>query len=210
MKLKLFLGIFGVLALNGCGPEVIFTEPMPPNEKNLNAFPWKYRGDYVNNDGSTYLHIDKQMITKEYDYDVRIHRDSMTYFDSLAGDTLWDNYTRNYRFVTVDSAGYVCYHVNETEHVFGINADFIARKYKGYLFLNSPYDAGWTCEQVKLKKGILTISSISTVEAVEALNECVEDHSDTVALSYSPTKKQFKSFVKSDGFGYGEEYHRIK
>ena len=205
------LSLLALVFVTGCGPVVTFHEPMPPNEKDLDVIPMKFRGNYVNDDGSVFLHIDKSQISREYDYDVHIHRDSMTYWDSLVGDTLWDRFNHSSRLVSVDSIGYVSYHVNERELMFAVNPAHVARKFKGYLFLNTAFgESGWTVEQVKLRKGILTINEISSMEQVDALNECVGDNSDTIASSYSPTKKQFREFVKQDGFGNGEEYYRIR
>lgn len=205
VALSLFSTLFG------CGPKVSFTEPMPPGEKDLSKIPLRYRGDYINDDGSVFIHIDNKIIVKEYDYNIRIHRDSMTFWDSLSGDTLWDKYVGSSRVVSIDSNGFVSYHVNEEETVFAMDLGHQARKFKGRLFLNYPWgESNWTVEQVQLQKGILTFGTISSQAEIEALNESVENTSDTVATTYSPTKKQFKSFVKSEGFGYDEQYHRIR
>ena len=213
MNTKLLPALLLVVLFVACGPDhAVFTEPMPPDEKSLTAIPKRYRGDYVSKDGSEYLHIKKEMIVQEYDYDVRIHRDSLTYWDSLAGDTLWDKYHGGYRTVSIDSSGYLSYHVNYEKIMFAIwPTTGVAKKFKGRLFLNYTYcDSLWTVEQVQLKKGVLTINDISSAEEFEALNEAVENDSDTIAASYSPTKKQFKQFVQADGFRYGEEYYRVK
>lgn len=166
----------------------------------------------MSKDGSEYLHIEKEMIVQEYDYDMRVHRDSLVYCDSLAGDTLWDRCLGGHHAVSVDSNGYVSYHVNYENIMFAIwPTTGVAKKFKGRLFLNYTCgDSLWTVEQVQLKKGVLTINNISSAEEFEALNEAVGNDSDTLAASYTPTKKQFREFVKAEGFRYGEEYYRIK
>ncbi len=199
------------LLLIGCGEPVTFSEPMPPGEKDLSKIPLRYRGNYVNEEGSVYIHINKDEIIKEYDYDVRIHRDSMVFCDSLSGDTIWDRCLTGFRTISIDSSGYVFYHVNEQAVVFSLGFGQVARKFRGRLFLNYPYRLGdWTVEQVQLEKGILSFGTISSQEEIEALNECVENDSDTIASPYSPTKREFRKFVKSEGFQEGEQFTKIK
>ena len=86
------------------------------------------------------------------------------------------------------------------------------KKYKGYYFLNPFLDENaWEVQKVKFKKGILSISQISSEEEIEMLVEITETLSDsTRPYSINPNKKQFKEFLKREGFADEDIYILIK
>jgi hypothetical protein len=90
--------------------------------------------------------------------------------------------------------------------------DNVVRKFKGNYFLNTRYNkTSWSVEKMNLSKGQLTISSISTKDDIENLKEMTETAQDTVINSnFTATKKEFKKFVKNDGFSDSEAFVRIK
>jgi hypothetical protein len=55
------------------------------------------------------------------------------------------------------------------------------------------------------------LSSISTIHDIENLKEITETPQDTVPpYKFSATKKQFKQFIKNDGFSDSEYFVRQK
>ena len=86
------------------------------------------------------------------------------------------------------------------------------KKYKGYYFLNSFRDANdWEVQKVKFKNGILSISQISSEEEIAMLEEITETLSDSIRpYTINPNKKQFKEFLKKEGFADEDIYILIK
>jgi hypothetical protein len=93
-----------------------------------------------------------------------------------------------------------------------LDYDNVVRRFKGYYFLNKRYDkTSWVVKKIQLTKGQLTLSSISTKLDIENLKEITETSADTIPpYKFSATKKQFKQFIKSDGFSDNETFVRQK
>lgn len=182
---------------------------MPVNGKVLEKFPKRYQGTYVNKADDSKLYINDWMILREHDYTVKIHIDSLGATDSLAGDTVFHIGSDDYDVVNVEDDT-LSKRFNWTDTVFIITPEPVLRKYKGYLFLNTLYESGYEVQQLKLKKGVLELNYISTPEEIEMLNEFEENDSDTIASPYSPTKREFRKFIKTEGFQEGEQFVKIR
>jgi hypothetical protein len=91
-----------------------------------------------------------------------------------------------------------------------MNYDNVVRKIKGYYFLNKRYDKeSWEVKKIQLSKGQLVISTISTKQDIENLMAITESPKDTAELyKFAITKKQFKEFLKNDGFSDSEKFVR--
>ena len=88
----------------------------------------------------------------------------------------------------------------------------VLKKFRGYYFLNSlTHTNSWEVKKLKLKDGILMINEISSDEEITNLEKMTETHRDTlIPFKIKPTKKQFKEFIKVNGFSDGETYIRLK
>lgn len=209
MRLLYFL-VTASIVLTCCEPPVTFTEPTPVNGKTLDKFPKRYQGIYVNKDDGSRLYVGEYLMVREYDYDIKLHRDSLKEGDSLSGDTVYHLNSGELDIVELDG-NYLRKHISYMDTIYSVNPSTVLKKYKGYLFLNSPgYYKGYEVKQLKLSKGILEVNAISTPEEIEMLNEFEENDSDTIASPYSPSKKEFRKFVRTEGFKEGEQFVRIK
>jgi hypothetical protein len=103
-------------------------------------------------------------------------------------------------------------HVHYIDTLFQINYDNVVRKFKGYYFLNKRYDKeSWEVQKMKLSKGKLMISSISDKNDIESLKTITESSEDTVApYNFTASKKQFKEFLKNNGFSDSETFVKLK
>jgi hypothetical protein len=92
--------------------------------------------------------------------------------------------------------------------VFFLNTTNVLRKWRGYYFLNSKNsDNTWVVQKLFLKKGQLGINGISTKEEIAMLAQITNTSMDSIPpFLVKPSKKQFKTFVKSNGFSVGEVY----
>lgn len=59
-----------------------FENPQPINDSELNGFPSKFKGLYMNSD-STFLRIEEDRVLREYFYKFKVHRQKM---DSLKSE----------------------------------------------------------------------------------------------------------------------------
>jgi hypothetical protein len=200
-KLKSIIFIILLINLFACEPPVTFDEPQPINTDNLSTFPKRLKGQYLSIDGKSTLIIDDKLIRRIYDYDYRFHRNDIDTFSRISGDTIIDTDTNEKTLVKFDGDT-IINHIHYTDTTFTLNYDNVVRKLKGYYFLNIRYDQeSWIVEKLKLYRGRLTISGISTKAEIDNLIAITESSQDTISpFKFKATKKQFKKFVNNDGF----------
>lgn len=209
--LKIIFALSILTSLVACETPVTFTEPQPPETDNLSSFPGRLKGVYLNLSDSSTLSINDKLIQRTYDFDYKIHLNQLDSTVRLLGDTLI-NLETNEREVIKRDGDSLKIHIHNIDTIFQMDFDNVVRKFKGYYFLNTRYDkTSWAVEKMKLSKGQLIISSISTKEDIENLKEITETTQDTLTnYNFTATKKQFKEFVKNDGFSDSEIFMKLK
>lgn len=209
--LKIIFALSILTSLVACETPVTFTEPQPPETDNLSSFPGRLKGVYLNLSDSSTLSINDKLIQRTYDFDYKIHLNQLDSTVRLLGDTLI-NLETNEREIIKRDGDSLKIHIHNIDTIFQMDFDNVVRKFKGYYFLNTRYDkTNWAVEKMKLSKGQLIISSISTKEDIENLKEITETTQDTLTnYNFTATKRQFKEFVKNDGFSDSEIFMKLK
>jgi hypothetical protein len=213
MKLLKFISTIIILTgLFSCGePPVTFNEPQPTETDNLLKFPRRLQGQYSSLADNSELVIDDKLIQRIYDFDLKIHPSELDSNTRLSGDTIINLITNKREVVKRDGDSLVT-HIHYIDTLFQMNYDNVVRKFKGYYFLNKRYNKeSWEVKKIELSKGQLIVSSISTEQDIVNLKAITESNQDTVAPNkFTTTKKQFKEFIKNDGFSDKETFVRLK
>ena len=207
--LKIIQSTILLVLIYGCGPSVTFDQPQPVDTKSLSKFPNRILGDYLSADQSTKLTIAERTISKTFDYDVKIQKDSLDSASYLKGDTIINRETgeKIKAELTGDS---IKVHIHEVDTLFSISDSNVLKKYKGYYFLNIQYDKNaWQVQRLALTKGVLTTGNISDSTDISHLQQITETKDDTASYNFSLTKKQFKTFIKQNGFSDEEVFKRM-
>jgi hypothetical protein len=209
--LRIISAIIILTSLVACEPPVTFTEPQPTDTDNLSNFPRRLKGVYLSLSDSSTLSINDKLIQRTYDFDYKIHPNQLDSTARLSGDTLMNVETKERELIKRDGDSLLI-HIHNVDTLFLMNYDNVVRKFKGYYFLNTRYDkTSWSVEKMQLSKGQLIISGISTKEDMENLKEITETAQDTVAnYNFTATKRQFKKFVKNDGFRDSETFVKLR
>ena len=195
-----------VLLLDSCEPAATFDKPQPDNAKPLTSFSERLQGKYLSADQASIVTITDKLLTRHYDFDVKEHKDSMGASYKLVGDTLIDVAGGTKEKVIVEGDT-IIQHANWTDTLFNISADNVLKKFKGYYFLNNRYkDSSWEVKKLSLKKGVLTVGSVSDNDDIQKLKEITETTADTTSTNFTLSRKQFKRFVKQDGFSKQETF----
>ncbi len=207
-KISLFVIL---ISMTACEPTVTFNEPQLVGTGNLSKFPKRLQGQYQSLADGSVLSIGDKLIIRVYDYDNKVHLNQLDSTSQLSGDTIIDLET-NERTIIKHEGDSLIVHVHYTDTLFQLDYDNVVRKFKGYYFLNTRYDkASWEVKKVQLARGELVISSISAKHELENLQEVTESPQDSVPpYKFSSTKKQFKEFVKADGFSDSETFFKQK
>jgi hypothetical protein len=210
-QIKILSMIIILTGLVACEPPVTFTEPQPVSTDNLSEFPRRLKGVYLSLSDSSTLSISDNLIQRTYDFDYKVHPNQLDSTARLSGDTLINLETKEKVLIKQDGDS-LTIHFHNVDTLFLMDYDNVVRKFKGNYFLNTRYNkTSWSVEKMNLSKGQLTISSISTKDDIENLKEMTETAQDTVINSnFTATKKEFKKFVKNDGFSDSEAFVRIK
>ncbi|HOZ51082.1 MAG TPA: hypothetical protein PLU17_04445 [Chitinophagaceae bacterium] len=209
--LKLISSIILVVCLAACEPLVTFKEPQPAGKDNLLEFPKRLQGQYLSLADSSTLFISDKLIQRVYDVEQKIHPSELDSHTKLSGDTLF-NLTINSSEIIKRDGDSLITHIHYVDTLFLMDYDNVARKFKGYYFINKRFDKdSWEVKKIELSKGQLVVSSISTKEDIENLTAITESTQDTVApFKFTATKKQFKEFVKNNGFSESETFIKQK
>ncbi|HLW31429.1 MAG TPA: hypothetical protein VKX40_04135 [Aequorivita sp.] len=194
-----------------CEPPVTFSEPQPTNTNNLSRFPNRLQGLYISLADSSTLSIDERLIQRIYDYDYRIHPNQIDSTLRIVGDTLVDLENNEKIFIKRDGDSLLA-HIHYTDTLFLLTQDNVVRKFKGNFFLNTRYEKqGWEVKKVHLTKGQLIISSVSTKADIETLKELTKTTQDTIPpYKFTTTRRQFKRFVKNNGFSDKETFIKLR
>jgi hypothetical protein len=141
------------------------------------------------------------MIQRIYDFDYKNHLNQLDSTQQLSGNTITNIETKEKTIIRRDGDSLI-FHVHYIDTLLQMNSDNVARKFKGYYFLNKSQDRiGWEVKKIHLTKGQLILSSISTKLEIKNLQEITETPQDTIPLyKFTATKKQFKKFIQNDGF----------
>lgn len=209
--LKFITTIIILISLFACEPPVTFNEPQPTDTNNLSKFPDRLQGKFISLADNSALVIGDKLIQRIYDFDEIIHPSQLDSNLRLSGDTII-NLTTNTREVVKREGDSLVTHIHYVDTLFLMDYDNVVRKFKGYYFLNKRYEKeSWEVKKIELLKGQLVVSSISTEQDIDNLKTITESTQDTVApYKFATTKKQFKEFIKNDGFNDSETFVRQK
>lgn len=197
------------LLLGGCEPAATFNEPQPAKSTPLSSFPEKIQGRYLSEDRASTIIISGDKLLQEYDFDIRKHKDSLAPSEKLEGNILVDQ-TQGKKIPVSLEGDTVVQHIHETDTLFTIGEHQLLTSFKGYHFLNfRREDGSWEVRKLWLKKGMLTLAVVSKDEDLGKLREITGTPEDTASSRFTLTRRQFKSFVKQDGFSAGELFTRI-
>jgi hypothetical protein len=184
-----------------------FEEPQPNDISNLSKIPNRLFGKYLNIKDSSLLVINENVIKRVNNFSGKIHIKELDSLNVLSGNTVINLKTKE-RIQVRRIGDSLLYHQNYTDTIFRLSKMNVLKKYKGYYFLNILFDEkNWETKKVKLSKGKLTISTINSIEEIHNLEKITSSSHDTISqvFKFKPTKRQFKKFVKEEGFGEEDE-----
>lgn len=184
-----------------------FEEPQPNDISNLSKIPNRLFGKYLNIKDSSLLVINENVIKRVNSFSGKIHIKELDSVNVLSGNAVINLKTKE-RIHVKRIGDSLLFHQKYTDTIFRLSKMNVLKKYKGYYFLNILFDEkNWETKKVKLSKGKLTISSINSIEEIQNLEKITAISHDTISrvFKFKPTKRQFKKFVKEEGFGEEDE-----
>lgn len=208
--MRQILLIFSIaLLLGSCEPAATFNQPQPAEAKQLKAFPDILQGKYLDSAQSSTLIISDKIITRVYDFDIEVYGNSGNVSGQITGDTLTNRADRTKHPLKIHGDTAIR-HIYETDTLFTISENQVLTAFKGFHFLNiQQEDSTWEVKKIRIKKGILTIAALSKLEDLKKLREITATVDDTVSTYFNLSRKQFREFVRQNGFTGEERFTRI-
>jgi hypothetical protein len=210
MKTKIILLnlIFCLFFISCKQPIVTFEVAQPENGKEQKEFPKKLIGNYYNSENDTELIINKYFIYKKMLIKDTLKISELSKNEIIKNDTLYKlNSNEKYKIIKINDSLFSNYVFTDT--VFNLNKTDVLKKFKGYYFLNKSIEKTgfYEVEKLNLTKGVLNINGIETENEISLLENITESKKDTAKpFTIKPTKRQFKEFIKKNGFSNGEIY----
>jgi hypothetical protein len=210
--MRILTVILSVLLLASCDNGVRFETPQPEGQTNENSIPKKLIGEYFSLEDSSRLNITFGQITKTLISDLSLHKSALDSSDRLTfnKDSTFSQRDSKMKIDVIIKGDSVFEHVIYKDTIFDASKGDVLRKLKGYYFLNrQTTKSDWVVTKLtKTKKG-LTLGSVTKKEDIDNLRELTETKSDTIN-SFRPTRKQFRRFIKTNGFNDQETFIKIK
>jgi hypothetical protein len=207
--------IFGLVVLVlvlSCGePRMVdFISPQPAGKKDFSSFPKRLQGHYSNLVDLIDIEITNYHVIKRHIGNDTIDlRDSLFNSLEIKGDTLYDKESSmKFKFRRLGDSLITDLYYIYLDTIIDLNKGDKLRKMKGHFFLNQKYgDSSWGLRKLTLKKGALNLNHISSEEEIKLLQTITETKQDSMRpFVTNPTKKQFREFIKKNGFSNGESF----
>lgn len=195
------------------GNNFYFENPQPINDSELNSFPNKFQGKYVNSD-SLYLNITDNIICSESENKFRFHKnelDSLKQYFDIENDNFISKDNR--KIFKLKKTGDSIEFISKNRDTIFILSDFQkAKRVNGHLVLNQKDSIYWKVKWINLNKNILTIKQLFSDEDLKRMDSITYIHSkmiDSTNYIISPKRIEFINFFKLKKFGYDQEYRKI-
>ncbi len=200
-KTLIILMFVSLIFFSNCESVIVFSEPQPKGVKNLKKIPKKLRGEYLSLDTSSFLIVSEKIAALFIRRDTCVHQNE--FGDSIKLDghiaTIIKTGVQFPDLPFEDSLILFEYFVS----IIDMDSGTIFRKYKGSYFINNNYESelGWEVTKVVSTKNFIIANEIDS-DDITLLHKVTGTEVDTSNHKqlFSPTKKQFKQFLKEGGF----------
>lgn len=189
-------------------PVVKFESPQPSGQKDLSEFPTRFVGSYRNDDAL--MIVAPATVLYRNEADLVEHRDSLNIYFDFAGDTVIEKSSGEKFGAVIKGDSVYWRYTTGFDTVFAIDKGGKLRKLKGYYFLNHPIDSGmWEVKKLSFPGNKLVVGIIADSTDIAKLQEITETVADSLK-TFNPSRKQFRKYVRHDGFGYETVFYRVK
>lgn len=205
---RYYLLFFILLLFISCEEdEVTFTEPQPNQTGSLKEIPINLTGKYFDDDNNVELNIYNKIILKTFVSTDTFNINELSEDEIIKNDSLFNKKSfQQYLLKKINDSLFSGYRISDT--IFNLERKDLLKKYKGFYFLNYfNSENNWSVNKLSYRKGIININGITTENEIKILEDITQTNRDTlIPYIASPTRKQFKEFIKQNGFTKGETY----
>ena len=221
MKKTIFSLVFLLISCKNSSDEacdetnLVFENPQPINDSEINRIPHKYAGRFINSD-STYLTILENCIYNENFYKNKV---SYTELDSLKKEFKFEKEKLvdkdnakiifNYRFLK-DSIELT---YPKVDTVFAFSNFQKAKRINNQLVINEKDSVFWKVKVVSIKNNLLKIKYFSfsnDLKKIDSITRIKSKLVDSTKCILKPSRNEFKKIINSKTIGHEIEYKKLQ
>ena len=218
---KMFLILILILVFTSCKKAeseaecygcLYFESPQPNNDSELNGFPSRFKGLYVDKD-STFLRIEEDRILKEYFFKNRIHKsflDSLKQeFDIVDNQLIEKSNHMKYDMISIGDSLEIFR--KDIDTIFRFSYNHKAKLINSHLVISERDSIFWRIKIISLEKNVLKMKYIDLPDDVKKLDSVTKTKGKKIdSLSYliKPTRSEFKKILKIKNLGREENYSK--
>jgi hypothetical protein len=219
-KIALILGI--LIALSSCKKAravpadafaLYFEAPQPVNDSELDRFPAKFRGLYIDSD-STFLRIDENVIRLESCNKFIIHKkelDSLKEEFDIIDGRLIAKYTKQ-KYDLIKKGDSIKLIEKYIDTLFRFSYYNKAKRIDGKLVLSKRDSVFWTVRILSIENNVLRINNVllmNDLKKIDSITAIKSQMLDSTSFVVKPTRREFKSLLKLKNFGYEQQFKKV-
>ncbi|KAF2517721.1 hypothetical protein [Flavobacterium foetidum] len=196
----------------GCA-NFYFQNPQPDKDSELNSFPSKFRGLYVNND-STFIRIEENRILEEYFYKFKIHKlalDSLREEYDIVGDKLIMKDTKG-KYNILSKGDSIELLQKRIDTLFRFSLYQKAKRIAGQLILSRKDSIFWKVQFVSIEKNMLRFKNLHDIKDLKKLDSVTKVKGtklDSISYLIKPSRSEFRKIFEIKDLGYDLEYKKV-
>lgn len=190
-----------------------FEMPQPASNSELDYFPYKFRGLYMNTD-STFIRIEEDRILEEYFYKFKVHKltldSTKSEYDIVNGKLITKDTKDKFDMLPKgDSVELVQKHIDT---LFRFSLYQKLKRIDGQLILSIKDSIFWKIQFLSIEKNILKFKNFYEKETLKKLDSITDIKSkmlDSSSYLIKLTRSEFKKILKTKNLGTDNEYKKV-
>ena len=192
---------------------LFFENPQPNKDSELDRFPNKFRGLYMNTD-STFIRIEESRILKEYFYKFKVNKltldSTKSEYDIVDGKFITKDTKDKFDMLSKgDSIELIQKHIDT---LFRFSLYEKAKRIDGQLILSRKDSIFWRIEFLSIDKSKLKFKNLHERADLKKLDSATKVKGkmlDSTSYLIKPTRSEFKKILKIKNLGFDQEYNKV-
>lgn len=190
-----------------------FENPQPENDTELDHFPVRFRGLYIDKD-SSFLRIKEDRMIYKYFGTYKIHKiefDSIKEEFTIIGNEATNKTTHEKSVIHIKGDS-IEFKETFLDTFFRLSYYNKLKRIDGQLVLSKKDSIFWTTEIMSLNNKTLKIKEIylpGDLKKLDSITEIKGEKLDSMSYLIKPTRSEFKNILRIKKMGTDSEYKRI-
>ncbi len=197
------------------GNTFYFENPQPINDSELKSFPNNFLGLYMSSD-STYLNFQKDIIIDEYRYKGKIDLlliDSLKLEFDFLEDMMISKKNKDVKYKYRKLKDSIEIEDKRMDTIFKFSDFQKAKRVNGNIVISKKDSIYWNIRLFIFDKNNLITQELYSdfdLKKMDSITKVKAKMMDSTTYIITPSKSEFKKFLKLKDFGYERKYKKVK